>query len=881
MPCHDDAQVTGGLSLEKFDGANPDMHIITMMIGKLKAGAMPPAGMPRPDAATLSAFLETLSTEAVGLPMPSHATGQAASSSASSGAFKPTIVAFAHQGDYMSVATQNTLVHTICTQCHTDKRKPGGVSFEHFDLATAPRHPKLVEDMIAKLLAGMMPKASAPKRPDRPTLHALAVSLENRIDKSAAAHPDPGFRTFQRLNRAEYTSSVESMLGLDVDVSQWLPPDTMSHNFDNIANVQTFSPTLLQSYLDAADQISRLAVGDPNATASATTYAASTTASQMGHVPGAPYGTRGGLSVVKVFPADGSYTFDVLFFAVPTGELYGSTVKGEKMELSVDGRRVALFTINPHMSESDKHGLNVITPKIEVTAGPHRIAAAFLSDFDGPIDDLLSPHRYTLADTQIGDGPGVTTLPHVRDLTVTGPFHVTGVSDTVSRRKIFICRPVTQADEAPCATKIVNHLATEAYRRPVTRDELQALMHFYQLGRKQGDFENGVRMALQAVLASPHFLFRLEREPVSAQPGQDYRIGDLALASRLSYFLWATPPDAELVKLAQQGRLHEPQVLDAQVKRMLKDPRSYALSTRFVAQWLRLQDVDKVRPDALAYPQYDATLGDDMKEETEHFFDSIVKGDRDVMDLLTADYTYVNGPLARFYGIPDVAGSQFRKVSLEGTHRRGILGEGSVLVETSVANRSDPVLRGKWVLEVLLGQPPPPPPPGVNTNLDDTAPSVQNGKPLSVRQQMEEHRANPFCASCHSVIDPIGLSLENFDPTGHWRIKDNGVPVDASTTLYDGTKMVGLSGLVQAMTEHKTTFLNVFTENLMAYAIGRRIHYYDMPTVREIDHKAALNGNRFSSFVLGVVNSPAFRMSRAGALSADSSQPDQHVKKGF
>ncbi|MDE3155902.1 MAG: DUF1592 domain-containing protein, partial [Acidobacteriota bacterium] len=420
----------------------------------------------------------------------------------------------------------------------------------------------------------------------------------------------------------------------------------------------------------------------------------------------------------------------------------------------------------------------------------------------------------------------------------------------------------------------------EAYRRPLTASELGDLMHFYALGRKQGDFENGVRMALQAILASPHFLFRLERVPVSARPGQDYRIGDLSLASRLSYFLWATPPDAELVKLAQQGRLHEPAVLDAQVKRMLQDPRSYALATRFAAQWLRLQDVDKVEPDDLLYPQYDATLGQSMKEETEHFFDSIVKGDRDVMDLLTADYTYVNQQLAAFYGIKGVAGPQFRRVSLVGTHRRGILGEGSILVETSVANRSDPVLRGKWVLEVLLGQPPPPPPPGVNTDLDATASAVQNGKPLSVRERMEEHRANPFCASCHSVIDPIGLSLENFDPTGHWRINDNGVPVDASTTLYDGTKMVGLPGLVQAMLKHQTTFLNVFTENLMAYATGRRIHYYDMPTVRAIVHEAALNGNRFSSFVLGVVNSDAFRMSRAGALSADSRQPDHHGQKG-
>jgi hypothetical protein len=871
VTCHTEAEKPGGLSLETFEGADhAPANIAAMMARKLKAGQMPPPGMPRPDEATLKAFIGVLESAAV----PGMADAPASAAPPAAG---PEIIPFAHTGDTMTVAEQNRMVHTICTQCHTDTRKPGGLSFEHFDMATATANAKVAEDMLAKLRAGMMPKASAPKRPDQASIHAFVVSLERRLDQQAARHPDAGFRVFQRLNRVEYANSIRTMLGLDVDVSQWLPPDTMSHNFDNIANVQTFSPTLLQSYLDAADVISRLAIGDPATTGSSTTYTADASASQMDHVDGAPYDTRGGVAAVHVFPADGTYQFKLTFFRTVDGNLFGmSKGPGMQIEVSVDGQRVALFDIDPQMNEAQPQGLTLTTDPIRVTAGSHQIAAAFIRLADGPIDDLLEPHRYTLADQNIGDGAGVTTLPHLRSLGVTGPYAVTGVSDTISRRKIFICRPVTPAEELPCATSIVGRLAGEAYRRPVRPAELQDLMRFYTLGDSHGGFEAGIRTALQSILASPQFLFRIERQPAAVVAHQDYRIGDLALASRLSYFLWATPPDSALLDLARKGRLHEPAVLDAQVTRMLDDPRSFALATRFAAQWLRLQDVDKVRPDALAYPQYDANLGDDMKRETELFFNSIVREDRNVLALLTADYTFVNQRLATFYGIPGIAGPQFRKVSLAGTPRRGLLGEGSILVETSVADRSDPVLRGKWVLEVFLGQPPPPPPPGVNTNLDDTAGAVQNGKALSVRERMAVHRANPFCASCHSVIDPIGLALENFDPTGHWRINDNSVPVDNATTLYDGTKMTGLPGLVAAMLGHQDTFLRVFTGNLMAYALGRQVEYYDMPTVRSIVRRAAQHDNHFSSFVLGVVHSDAFLMKQAGAAATETTAEPRH-----
>ena len=865
--------MTGGLSLEKFDAAHPDSSVAAMMVGKLKAGSMPPEGMPRPDAATLSAFMGALSAEAVGAPMPSHVeAGPRVLAAAPKAGFKPAVVSFAHEGDTMSVAAQNEMVHTICTQCHTDKRKPGGISFVNFDMAQATSHAEVAEKMIAKLRAGMMPPASAPKRPDAASIHAFVVSLEGRLDRRAALRPDPGLRMSQRLNRAEYAGAIRSLLGLDVDVSQWLPPDTMSHNFDNIAAVQEVSPTLLQSYLDAADEISRLAVGDTDAAPRQATYDVNKHASQMQHVPGTPMGSRGGLSIVRVFPADGTYTFRVLFFAAldgVVGHLFGRTAGDEQLEIAIDGRRVALLDVPPTLTEASAQGLSVQTPPIHIPAGQQRVSVAFVAKFDGPIDDIVTPQGFMLADPDIGDAAGVYTEPHVRSVTMTGPLRVTGVTNTVSRQKIFICRPVSAEGELPCARKIVANLANQAYRRPATASEIDAVLRFYKEGRQGGDFESGIRLALQALLSSTHFLFRAEPKPVTVRAGQTYRVSDIALASRLSYFLWSSPPDATLVKLAMAGRLHERAVLDAQVRRMLKDPRAFALSTRFAAQWLRLQDADKVHPDPLRYPNYTADIASAMKRETEEFFNSIVVDDASVLDMLTADYTYVNQGLAAYYGIPGVAGTQFRRVSLKGTDRRGLLGEGVIQVETSVADRTDPVLRGKWVLEVMLGQPPPPPPPNVPP-LDATGAVSKDGKPLTVRQRMEEHRKNPFCASCHSVIDPIGLAMENFGPDGHWRIRDNGADVDPTTVLYDGTKMDGPEGLEQAMLKHQDVFLSVFTQNLLAYALGRQIEYFDMPTVRGIIRRAASNDNRFSSYVLGIVNSDPFLMNQApGAVSSD------------
>lgn len=756
------------------------------------------------------------------------------------------------------------VINNYCLECHDKDHQKGGLELEDFD----PAHPELraetAEMMIRKLRAGMMPPAGH-ERPSDAVVDAFATSLETRLDTLAELHPNPGHRTFQRMNRAEYERSIQELLGFDVDVTEFLPPDTVSHNFDDIADVESLSPTLLEGYLRAAAQVSRLAVGDPDAAPGSTIYKIPRLENQLRHVDGAPFGTRGGISVVHMFPADGQYTFRLMLHSIPTGQLFGSDVRGEQIEVSLNGERVALLDINPRMSESDPNGMNLQTPPIAVKAGPQRVSAAFIQRSEAPVDDLMAPIEQTLADTQIGSGVGVTTLPHLREFAILGPQHVTGVSDTPIRRRIFACRPLTAADEAPCATKILDRLASVAYRRPVNDNDLEGLMKFYKQGQAQGGFEGGIRTALQAMLASPDFIFRLEQAPGAIRPGQTYRLSDLDLASRLSFFLWGEGPDKELISAATHGELSTTTGLEQQTRRMLKDPKAFALSTRFASQWLRLQDLDKIHPDARLYPDYDETLADAMRQETELFFNSIVHDDHDVLDLLTADYTFVNERLARHYGIPDVSGPAFRRVTLTDPNRRGILGEGSILTMTSVADRTSPVLRGKYILEVLLGFEPPPPPPGVPPFDDSHA--AAGGHLLSVRARMEEHRKNPACQSCHKVIDPLGLALENFDVTGAWRIHDNGAPIDTSGTLYDGTPLNGPAGLRAALLKRKDTVLRVFTENLMAYALGRRIEYYDEPTVRKVVREAEANQDRFSSYVIGVVKSPAFRESVAEPLN--------------
>ncbi|MGE3273639.1 MAG: DUF1592 domain-containing protein [Vicinamibacterales bacterium] len=802
------------------------------------------------------------------LGLPLAALVQAAPPGASGAAGRPSGVTapVASHGPAVQAAAASAddraLVTTYCVGCHNDARKIGGLSLEAFDPVAAADQPQVAEKIIRKLTAGMMPPAGA-RRPEPAVLAGFASGLEARVDRAAARHPSPGWRPSQRLTRAEYQRAIDDLLGLDIDVTAYLPPDTITDGFDNVADAQTFSPALLDGYLRAAGQISRLAVGDRQATATTVTYKVAGYESQMRHVEGTPFGARGGLAVTHVFPADGDYTFRALFVRTVSGELFGNTAvalqgSNEQLEITVDGERKTILEVHPGMSDGDVGGLSVTSEPIHLTAGPHVLSAAFIPHSVGPVDDLLTPIEHTLIDTRYGTGFGITAAPHLQDVTILGPLEVTGISDNPVRRRIFSCRPTTASEEAACAATIVRRLATQAFRGAMAPADFEDVMGFYEQGRKEGDFESGIRLALQAILAHPRFLFRLETEPTrAAAAGAPAPVGDVELASRLSFFLWGTVPDAELIEVASQGRLSQPAVYAQQVRRMLDDPRSDALATRFWSQWLRLQDVDKLRPDGLLYPYWDKSLSEGFRRETELFFDNLVHEDRSLLEMLTADYTFVNERVARHYGIPNVTGNSFRRVALP-PERRGILTQGSILLLTSVADRTSPVQRGKWVMQVMLGSPPPPPPPNVPA-LDATK-GVADGRVLTVRQRMEQHRANPACNSCHRVIDPIGLALENFDVTGRYRIKDNGAPVEVTGTLYDGTEMDGPAGLRDALLAHREALLRSFTESLMTYALGRRVEYYDMPTVREIVRDAARQDYKVSAFIQGVANSPAFRM---------------------
>jgi cytochrome c553 len=760
----------------------------------------------------------------------------------------------------------NDTIKTFCIGCHNDKVRRGDLSLASFDVLKAAEHAEVAEKVVRKLRTGLMPPREAARKPDAVTRLALVTALEATLD--AAAPANPGRRTFQRLNRAEYAAAVQSLFGLDIDVSKYLPADTISASFDNIADVQMPSATVMQGYMRAAAHVSRVAVGDPSIDTSSTQYEVPRTKSQKGRVEGAPFGTRGGTVVVHNFPADGTYTFQMLLHGEPTGFLFGRTIPDIQMEVAIDGARVALLKVDRWISEADPEGLTMSTGPVYVRAGARRIAATFIQEFEGSEDDLIKPIDHTLADTQIGVGYGVTTLPHLRNLAVVGPFEVTGVSDHPARRAIFSCRPTAPSEEVPCARRIVERVATQAYRGSVSPSDVDELMQFYEKGAKNGGFEAGVRMALQAMLSSLHFVFRVEEIPATAKPGTAYRVSDLDVASRLSFFLWGTIPDAELIDVARRGGLARPDMFDRQVRRMIRDSRADALGTRFAAQWLRLQDLHKVEPDALSFPYFDESLAEAMARETELLFQHLVRDDRSALELLTADYTFVNERLARHYGIGGVSGPDFRKVSYPDDTRRGLLGHGSVLTLTSHGNRTSPVLRGKWVMEVLLGSPPPPPPADV-PDLEETK-NAKDGRLLSVAEQLAQHRASPACSSCHNVIDPIGLSLDNFDVTGAWRIKDRGVPVSVTSQLYDGTPLNGTADLRAALLAKSDVVMTHLTERLLSYALGRRVEHYDMPTVRKIVREAKASDYRLSSLILGVVRSAAFRTALAEGTDEES-----------
>jgi len=764
------------------------------------------------------------------------------------------------------VAQYQAMVTRYCASCHSDRLKAAGLSLENLDLAKLPEHSDVWEKVVRKLDAGMMPPQGSP-RPDQATASGFATWLKTGLDREAALRPNPGRALIRRLNRAEYANAVRDLLAVDLDVAGLLPPDDSSYGFDNIADILGSSPVLLESYVNAAAEISAIAVGSAEDTvASSSTYTAPSDTTQIDHVEGLPLGTRGGMLIRHTFPLDGEYLFKVRLWRNNSSSIRGLS-QPHDVEITIDGERVFLNTIgtpddyvalitNPGDAEA------LIDPRLQVRvnvkAGPHNVGVAFVFKSDAPNETLLRP---LLASH---DPISIDGVPRVDSVLIGGPFNPSGPGDTPSRRRIFVCRPGTPStgraasgatSEASCARRILATLARRAYRRPVNAADLQPLVDFFDRGRRSGGFDAGIGLAVRRLLIDPAFLFRAEANPAGLAAGSVVRVGDIDLASRLSFFLWSSIPDDELLTSASNGTLGDPAVLERQVRRMLADPKASSLAVNFAGQWLLLRNLQQSRPDTQEFPDFDDSLRQGFRQETELLFQHIMREDRSVLELLTADYTFINERLARHYGIPGVYGSQFRRVRVTDEGRKGLLGHGSMLTVTSMPNRTSPVRRGKWILENLLGTPPPPPPPNVPP-LKDQAGS----EPKTMREQMEAHRANPVCANCHRLMDPLGFALENYDGVGAWRTKDSGTPIDASSQLFDGTKVSGVVGLRQALVAKPDRFVATMTEKMMTYALGRGLGGSDMPAVRRVVADAAAKDYRFSSIVLGVVNSVPFKM---------------------
>jgi mono/diheme cytochrome c family protein len=768
----------------------------------------------------------------------------------------PPVRLAADNGAARSGQTQRVLLDQYCVTCHNNRLKTANLSLEGLDMAAAGDHPELWEKVVRKLRAGVMPPPGL-RRPSLAEYEGLRDWLESEIDRRAASRVNPGAVVLHRLNRTEYANAIRDLLDLDVDVTTLLPPDDAARGFDNIAGSLTISPTLLESYTTAATRVARTAVGYWK-TPTEATYLAPGDTSQNHHLEGLPFGTRGGMLVRHQFPADGEYTFTIQNFGI------GSFVPGEQLELVIDGERAHVWKYQgmglSQGMQSDA-GDGVLEVTVPVKAGSRSVGATFIATNFRPSLDMIKQYdRKSLENNSI---PQLQYYPAIGFLRVSGPFNPERPEESRSHRRVFTCRPATPAQEQDCAKQILTTLARRAYRRPSTAQDLATLTPFYEEGRKGGTFDDGIELALRRLLASPQFLVRGEREPAAAASGQPYRITDLELASRLSFFIWSSIPDDELITVAGQGRLNTPRVLQQQVKRMLADPRSEALVTNFAQQLLYLRNLKATSPDGIYYPNWDDELRQGFKREAELFFDSIVREDRSVLDLLTADYTFVNERLARHYGIPNIYGSHFRRVTLgpELDARRGLLGKGSFLSITWTQNfRTSPVKRGVWVLENILGTAPPEPPPNVPP-LEDT--KGEEGRVLTLREQMTMHRKNPPCAGCHQIMDPIGFALENFDADGAWRAKqggDGGTSIDAAVQLYDGQQVNGPSELRQALVRYSPQYIRMFVEKMMTYAVGRGMEYADMPVIRAMTRDAARENNRFSAIVLAVVKSPQFQM---------------------
>ena len=798
----------------------------------------------------------------------------------------------------ISADEQRAFLTQYCAGCHSEKMKAAGLdsarrmTIDALDPANVDKDREKWELIVRKTRAGQMPPLGV-KRPEPEKFDAVITSFETTLDSTAKPFtPPPGLH---RLNRTEYANVVRDLLDLQVDPGKYLPSDDSTSGFDNIAGALGLSSTLVEAYVSAAQKISRMAMGYPQEP-TLVVYRTREDTSQDYHIEGMPFGTRGGMLVPHTFPSDGEYSLTITpIFGdnmSPTG--FGS-VPCERLSIVLDGNELSLInwqgggrnTPNTNCGRGSATAAPAARPvgqagpeaffggrggtpmrvRFKTTAGTHMIGATFLATNFAPLLDL---DKHFMRDTvQTGPTPGYTFFPHVGTMRIEGPYNATAAKESPSRRKIFICTPKTAAEETPCARRIATNLATYAFRRPAAAEDVNFLMEFYKFGREEKDFDTGVEMVLARVLASPQFIYRVEEEPVAVRAGQAYRISDVDLASRLSFFLWSSAPDEELLKVAAQGRLKDPAVLEQQVRRMLKHPKAEALAVNFAGQWLNLRGLDVTTPLPLIYPDFDDPLRDAMRKEVELLFDAIVREDRSVMDLMTADYTFVNERLAKHYGIPNIYGSQFRRVTLgpEMDARRGLLGKGAFLATTSKPERTSPVTRGKWVMGSLLGMPPPSPP----ANVPPLPPRAAdpNAKEPTMRHKMEMHRVRPDCVQCHRLMDPIGFALENFDAIGLWRSEDESQPIDTNTQVFDNTKVTSPIELRNWLTtNYSHQFVRVASEKLLTYALGRGAEYRDMPLVRSIARDADKNSDRFSSLVLGIVKSRPFQMNTKGAEAA-------------
>jgi hypothetical protein len=747
---------------------------------------------------------------------------------------------------------QTTKVY--CDSCHFGPKAKANLNLQALNFAKLDEKGETWEKVLRKLRNREMPPVGAP-RPNDAVYASLVESIVTERDRLAQAKPNPGRATLHRLNRTEYANAIRDLLALEIDVGELLPADDIGYGFDNIGDVLQVSPVLLERYLSVARRVSRSAVGDMNMPVAYQTYTVPHRLVQEERLSEiAPVGSRGGTAIRHLFPVDGEYEISVALQRNRDDEYLGFE-RERKLDLRLDDQRLQLFTL-PRSEKKIVLGSGTppdanLKVRLSVKAGTRELAATFLKDTqlkEGVID-------------RIRDDAVQTYFEGVNSITVAGPLKVQGPGETATRDKIFICQPTGPADEMACAEKILSNLARHAYRRPVTADDMPQLLALYKAGAEaeEGDFEAGIRLALQKILVSPEFLFRAEIDPPGAAPGTIYKVSDIELASRLSFFLWSSIPDDELLGIAERNELSDPQVLQAQVKRMLADPRSHQLVENFSGQWLFLRNIARIAPDQATFPRFDENLRYALAKETELLIESQVRQDNSVGDLLSTDYTFLNERLAEHYGIKGIYGSEFRRVKLDDPNRHGLLGQASILAVTSYPNRTAPTIRGKWVLEQLLGTPPPPPPPNVPALMDD-----QSTQKMTMRQRMELHRTNPACAACHRQMDPLGFALENFDGLGSWRHTTGpGMgPIDASGSLLDGSTFNGAAGLREVLVKKKDMFVETLTERLLTYALGRGVEEYDHPTVRKIVREAAADNQKWSAIILGIVNSTPFQMRR-------------------